>query len=81
MKQELVLKAKDSTINMFYDLEKGKATVSGYVDSATLSKMNLLPDFWNWYFSNVYMAPLTLISAVFTAVALMNECGRRDREG
>lgn len=71
-KQELYLLSEDSSLTISYDSENNTAFVSGYVNEATLSQMNLFPDFWNWYFSNVYMAPLTLVSTVFAAVSMMN---------
>lgn len=71
-KQELYLFSDDSSLNISYNIENGTAFVSGYVNDATLSQMNLFPNFWNWYFSNIYMAPLTLISTVFTALSMMN---------
>lgn len=71
-KQELYLLSDDSSLNISYNIENGTAFVSGYVNDATLSQMNLFPNFWSWYFSNIYMAPLTLISTVFAAVSMMN---------
>lgn len=71
-RQELCLDSVDSQLNIFYDVKNNLVFISGYVNDAVLSQMSLFPDFWNWYFSNIYMAPLTLISAVFTALSMMN---------
>lgn len=78
-RQELYLLSEDSSLNISFDIEKRIAFISGYVDEATLSRMNLFPDFWNWYFSNIYMAPLTLISTVFAAVSMMNTSKKNKR--
>lgn len=75
-KQELYLRSDDSSLNISYDIKNGTAFISGYVNEATLSQMNLFPNFWSWYFSNIYMAPLTLISTVFAAVSMMNASKR-----
>lgn len=69
--QEIMLNSKDAALSMVYDIKTGKISLRGYIDEAELSRINLLPNFWNWYFSNVYMAPLTLISAVFVCVPLL----------
>ena len=66
-----MLNSKDAALSMVYDIKTGKISLRGYIDEAELSRINLLPNFWNWYFSNVYMAPLTLISAVFVCVPLL----------
>ena len=70
--QEINLKSDDNSINILYDTEDNKAIISGYVNFAQLSRMSLFPDFWNWYFSNIYMVPLTLVSAVFSALSMIN---------
>lgn len=77
--QELYLFSEDSSLNISYDIENDTAFISGYVDDATLSEMDLFPNFWNWYFSNIYMAPLTLISTVFSAVSMMN-ASKKEKE-
>lgn len=71
-KQEINLLSEDSSLNISYDIENGTAFIFGYADDAILSQMSLFPSFWNWYFSNIYMAPLTLISTVFAAISMMN---------
>lgn len=71
-KQDLFLLSENSSLTLSVDVETGKVSIWGYADKAMLSQMSLFPSLWNWYFSNIYMAPLTLISTVFAAVSMMN---------
>lgn len=71
-KQDLFLLSENSSLTLSVDVETGKVSIWGYADKAMLSQMSLFPSFGNWYFSNIYMAPLTLISTVFAAVSMMN---------
>ncbi len=72
-KQELYLSSDDSSLNLSYDINSGTAYITGYVTDAQLSQMDLFPNFWNWYFSNIYLAPLTLISTVLTTISMINK--------
>lgn len=76
-RQEICLNSSDSMLNISYDVDNNSANVSGYVNDATLSRMSLFPNFSNWYFSNMYMIPLTLISSVLTALSMMNSFKKR----
>lgn len=76
-RQEICLNSTNSLLNISYDVKNNIVFISGYVNDAVLSKMSLFPDFWNWYFSNIYMVPLTLISSVFTALSMMNSLRKR----
>lgn len=76
-RQEIYLDSIDSLLNISYDVKNNLVFISGYVNDAVLSQMSLFPDFWNWYFSNIYMVPLTLISSVFTALSMMNALRKR----
>lgn len=69
--QEVELKSPKNTLGMNYDLRTGHLLFYGYVDEATLSRMSLFPDFWNWFFSNGYMAPVTLLSTVIACAPLL----------
>lgn len=69
--QEVELKSPKNTLSMNYDVKIGQLLFYGYVDEATLARMSLLPDFWNWFFSNGYMAPVTLLSTVIACVPLL----------
>lgn len=76
-RQEICLTSIDSLLNISYDVKNNIVFISGYANDAVLSQMSLFPDFWNWYFSNMYMVPLTLISSVFTALTMMNALRKR----
>ncbi len=69
--QEVELKSPENTLSMNYDVKTGQLLFYGYVGEATLARMSLLPDFWNWFFSNGYMAPVTLLSTVIACVPLL----------
>lgn len=69
--QEVELKSPKNTLGMNYDLRTGHLLFYGYVDEATLARMSLFPDFWNWFFSNGYMAPVTLLSTVIACAPLL----------
>lgn len=69
--QEVELKSPKNTLGMNYDLRTGHLLFYGYVGEATLARMSLFPDFWNWFFSNGYMAPVTLLSTVIACVPLL----------
>lgn len=76
--QEVCLSSDKAMLTISYDIENNTAIILGYTDAATLSKMSLFPNFWTWYFSNIYMAPLTLISAVFSAVSMMTSSRKNE---
>jgi hypothetical protein len=76
-KQEIYLNSSNALLNISYNTGNNLVFISGYVNDATLSQMSLFPNFWNWYFSNMYMVPLTLISSVFTALSMMNALKKR----
>ncbi len=76
-RQEICMNSLDSSLNISYDVDNNSIYISGYVNDATLSQMSLFPNFLNWYFSNMYMVPLTLISSVFTALSMMNSLKKR----
>lgn len=61
--------ADDLFVDLSYDSDGESLVVSGDVAKARLSGMNLFPDFRNWYFSNVYLAPSTIVSVSFSALA------------
>lgn len=46
--------------------------VSGYVSQANLGTNNLFPNIRDWYFSNVLLAPFTLLGVVISFVTLLN---------
>lgn len=69
--QEVELKSPENTLSMNYDVKTGQLLFYGYVGEATLARMSLFPDFWNWFFSNGYMAPVTLLSTVIACVPLL----------
>ena len=45
--QEIMLNSKDAALSMVYDIKTGKISLRGYIDEAELSRINLLPNFWN----------------------------------
>jgi hypothetical protein len=44
---------------------------SGCVYSMEIAKYDLFPSFRNWYYNNLYIAPLTLLSIVIASIALI----------
>lgn len=77
--QELSLVSSKNQINFEYDSETNKIVLNGFVNKAYLSGYSLFPNFWNWYVSNMYMAPLTLISTVFAGVSMMNSNRKKNK--
>ncbi|MBR1703425.1 MAG: hypothetical protein IJ716_16000 [Lachnospiraceae bacterium] len=50
--------------------ETANVVLYGMADSAAISGFNLLPTFEGWYTDNIYLAPLALITIVFTALGI-----------
>lgn len=67
--QELRLTSSENGLSCSYDGSQHMLIASGYAQSATLCGMDLFPSFLNWYYSNTYIAPLTVISSVIAANA------------
>ena len=73
--QELSFAASKQGFSLSFDKSNTSASespvlLSGYVREARLSNMNLFPDFWAWYYSNLFLVPLTLISTVLAATSM-----------
>lgn len=52
---------------------KLELTLSGKVDGATISDVNMFPSFFGWFRDNIYLAPLSLVSIVFASVSLLHK--------
>lgn len=83
--QELQFAASKSGLSLSYDTSdtltsENPVFLSGYVREAQLSNMNLFPDFWVWYYSNLYLVPLTLISTVLAATSLFKASKKESDE-
>ena len=83
--QQLELNSKDSALSFVYVFpeesnQKPSIKLSGYVDGATLSRMDLFPNFRDWYFSNIYMVPLTLVSTVIAAMSMLYSTRKNKKE-
>jgi hypothetical protein len=61
----------NSSFEVSVDTEAKTLVASGEVSEAIISGMSLFPDFRNWYFSNAYMAPFTIVSIAFSTLAQM----------
>ena len=48
-----------------------KLSTNGYVYAASIGGYDLFPSFRNWYYNNLYIAPLTLLSVVISSVAII----------
>lgn len=63
------LHIKHSVDDYYYESE---GTLNGYITDGEVSKMPLFPSFCNWFYSNVYMTPTTIITIIITAITLFN---------
>mgnify|MGYP001624054482 CR=1 FL=1 len=45
----------------------------GQVDKGTIDGYTIFPTFINWYYENVFLAPLTLISTLTGGITLMKK--------
>lgn len=72
--QDIKLHSKDDNIKCEYvfDLETNKQQIliNGNINKAYLSDNNLFPNLIGWFKSNIYMIPLTLVSAVIGGLSL-----------
>lgn len=48
-------------------------TLSGIVDAAAVSEINLFPTFVGWFRDNIYLAPLSLVSIIFGSISLIKK--------
>lgn len=78
--QELAFSSAGSQLKCTYNPTEGTIQCQGYVQTATLSGSSLFPSFENWFFSNAYIAPLTLISSVFSALTLLTSFRKERRK-
>ena len=72
--QKLELHSKDSLLQMSIEYDNHylrSVDVNGMVSKAYISGMNLFPDFYGWFRSNSYMAPIALLTVVYGGVTIM----------
>lgn len=70
--QELLLVNQDNSIESYIKRNDKKVNIqlSGNVDKAYISSLDLFPTFRGWYRDNIYLIPLTLVSTIFGAIKL-----------
>lgn len=62
------------TCNMKYKKNSNiKLNLYGQVDKGTINGYSIFPTFLNWYYENIYFAPLTLISTLLGGIVLMKK--------
>lgn len=73
--QNISLISKNNTIQSHIKRNGNKLNVelSGRIDEAYISSLDLFPTFRGWYRDNIYLIPLTLISTIFGAIKLKEE--------
>ena len=62
---------KDSEAVLVSDINGYQLATTTCVSSADIGGYNLFPSFRNWYYNNLYIAPLTLLSVVISSVAII----------
>ena len=53
-------------------------TIAGKIKLAKISDFNIFPNFQTWYIENIYLIPLTLVSAIFGGIALFQKKNKKD---
>ena len=79
--QILNIKTNETNLDMtlIYINKDTFAYINGTVNEVFLSNMSLLPNFNGWYRENIYLIPLTLITAIFGGVTLMVNLKKKKR--
>jgi hypothetical protein len=60
-----------SRVSLIRGSEMYQMDTSACVTDVYIAGYNLFPSFRNWYYSNLYIAPLTLLSVVISSVAII----------
>ena len=69
-----------NSLSFNMDNRQKKMVVYGYIYSAQISKMTLFPEFKNWFFSNAYLAPVTILTSVFSAIKLLKKPNEKEEK-
>lgn len=87
MRERIVFKPTDK--NRFEDtlleLDENHLYYSGTVTQILVNGYNLMPTFWNWFIQNIYLLPITILCAVFSAFIALNKenktiCTRKEQK-
>lgn len=68
-----------SPLSLEYDFETETGNLWGYISEGQLSDVSLFPSFRSWYFSSGLIAPVTIITAVISAITLFNK--KKEQKG
>ena len=78
--QDLQLYSRDNELNINWNRKDQVAEIYGKVNKANLSGFDMFPTFSNWFFSNSFFAPLTVVSCVISAVSILYKKRKKEQQ-